>query len=101
MDRIEEWAQHLLRKDIILPKLYNLNSIMRKHGQGTESLASPLQKYEGHEGQEMVQELSRVKKTEEVGQLNGMWDRSSNTVLVLRSIQVRMCLENYVNVWNY
>lgn len=26
---------------------------------------------------------------------------SSNTVLVLRSIQVRMCLENCVNVWNY
>ena len=74
MDRIEEWAQHLLWKDIILPKVYNLNSIMRKPGRGTESLASPLQKYQGREGQEMAQELSRVKETEEAGQLNGMWD---------------------------
>ena len=38
-------------KDIILPKLYNLNSIIRKIGQATVSLASPPCKVQGHKGQ--------------------------------------------------
>lgn len=74
MERIQQWAQHFLWKDIIPPKLYNLNSIIRKIGQATVSLASPPQKYQGHKGQGVAQELPSVKETEEAGQLRGMWD---------------------------
>ena len=45
-------------KDILLPKLHNLNLIMRKHGQSTEQLASTLQKYEGHEACRQAQDVS-------------------------------------------
>lgn len=38
-------------KDIILPKLYNLNSIIRKIGQATVSLASPPCEFQGYKGQ--------------------------------------------------
>jgi hypothetical protein len=72
MERIEQWAQHFLWKDIMPPKLYNLNSIIRKIGQATVSLASPPQKYQGHTGQGVAQERPNVKETEEAGQLHGM-----------------------------
>ena len=62
MERIEQWAQHFLWKDIIPPKLYNLNSIIRKIGQATVSLASPPRKYQGHTGQGVAQERPNVKR---------------------------------------
>lgn len=81
MERIQQWAQHFLWKDIIPPKLYNLNSIIRKTGQATVSLASPPRKYQGHKGQGVAQELPSVKETEdscvECGILDaeGEWQR--------------------------
>lgn len=59
-------------KDIILPELYNLNSIIRKLGK--LQCHWPVLLASSKDTKDKAQELPNVKETEEAGQLYGMWD---------------------------